>query len=281
MMLKENEMNKMQKQLIFFLLICLPVTWILEGIAYGVAPVSEANPGAVTILNLACCIPAITAILVSVMTKENILNLRFFPKFQGNVKVYLFAVLSGFLLTCFVNPITELFFPKVQKLHPDVTMPMIVFTVLLAVAMTCLQCIVLLGEEIGWMGFLFPRLEILCGTNAALVLTGIVRGSWHIVMLAQGEKVGMNFILLCMSNIIGGCLLVLLTKKSGSVVPAALVHGLSNGISGLLAGFYMIDEALYQANEMGIQVVTMIPNVVIGVLCWLVLMKRYKVDRMK
>ena len=101
------------------------------------------------------------------------------------------------------------------------------------------------------------------------------------MILTQGEKFWMNFAVLCVSNVIGGCLLVLLTKKSGSVVPAALVHGLTNTIPGMLAGFWVVDEALYQANEVGIQVVTMIPDVLIGILCWLVLMKRYKADRMK
>lgn len=43
---------------------------------------------------------------------------------------------------------------------------------LLALAMS----VEMLGEELGWMGYLFPKLESLHGTSIAIVLIGLIIG---------------------------------------------------------------------------------------------------------
>lgn len=107
-----------------------------------------------------------------------------------------------------------------------------------------------MGEELGWMSYLFPRLEKLCGTTVALVLTGIIRSVWHIVMLVQNENFLAGFLSLSVSNILMGSVLVWATKASKSVLPASLIHVMTNALPGVIA----------------------------GVICYIVLLKKYRVE---
>jgi len=273
---KVDDEKRIKKQVMLFLLICLPVTWILMGVAFGLSKTAgiQASPKGYTLYMLACFLPAVSAVVCCVVSKENIRSLNFMPKFQGNGKVYVAAVLIGILISLTDVPlITILFFKEAGSLHHDVTIPMIVFQILLYTAIGCLQFYVLMGEEIGWMGFLFPRLETLCGTNLAIVLTGVIRGLWHIVVLWQNEKFVQNLVLLCITNIFGGCLFVLVTKKSGSVVPAAIIHALSNTLPAVMRSFIVLDEVNYEKKEMLINVLSNVPYFVIMIVCWYLLMK--------
>ena len=88
------------------------------------------------------------------------------------------------------------------------------------------------------------------------------------------ENFVVNLVTLVISNVLLGSLLVLLTKASGSVIPAAITHALTNVVPGMVMGFFVINEPLYQANFWGIYLVTLIPDVLIAVVCYIVL--KYK-----
>lgn len=44
-------------------------------------------------------------------------------------------------------------------------------------------------EEIGWRGFLLPRLKKIMNLEAACIICGLIWGTWHIPMLVQGLMV--------------------------------------------------------------------------------------------
>lgn len=264
-----------KKQLVLFLLICLPVTWLLGWFADNLNDGDMITPLANAVSFVSCLIPALAAIICAVISKEGVRSLNITPKLDSNVKIYLLTILLAIVIGILDAPfIMCVFFKDVAWLNPDVTVPMMVFQIMTAVAMGCVQFFVLMGEEIGWMGFVFPKLEKICGMNFAIVLTGIIRGLWHMVMLIENENFAKDLIILILTNIVGGCLLVLLTKRSGSVVPASVFHALSNTLPGVMYSFIIINPVLYEKYENVITYVSYIPYVLIMVVCWVILQKK-------
>lgn len=266
-----------RKQLLMFLFICLPVTWMLCTVANNLNDGDMITPKANALSFVYCMMPAITAFICAIISKEGIRSLNITPKLKGNVKVYVATILLALLVSILDAPLIMcVFFKDVAWINPDISIAVMIFQIMSSIAIGCVQFFVLMGEEIGWMGFVYPKLENLCGMNLAIVFTGIIRGLWHMVMLMGNDDFAKNLIILILTNIVGGCLLVLLTKKSGSVVPASVFHALSNTLPGVMYSFIIIDPMLYEKHEDVITYVSYIPYVIIMIIFWILLMKRYK-----
>ena len=269
-----SEKVKIGKQLGIFLGICLPVTWILMGIGYTGVSGEEMTAWANLLITLACFMPAIAAIISSLVTKEGLGKLQFLPRLKGNGKVYLLAIFLGIFLSVADVLLLLLFFKDKVSLHPEASIAMVVFSFLLMLAMSFLQFWVGMGEELGWMGYLYPRMERLCGTTVALVLTGLIRSLWHLVMLIHTENFFTGFLTLSISNILLGSVLVWATKASKSVIPASLIHVMTNALPGALTAYLVMDESLFQGTFGRMDLITM-PAAVLGVIFYIILVKRY------
>lgn len=93
-----------------------------------------------------------------------------------------------------------------------------------------------LGEEIGWRGWLLPKLMPL-GTVPALLVMGVVWGAWHAPLILLGYNYPTAPGWLALTAMIAMCILVgavfgWLRLRSGSVWPAALAHAAFNGAGG-------------------------------------------------
>ncbi len=263
------------KQLAIFLGICLPVTWILMGIGYTGVSEEGMTPLANLLITFACFMPAISAIVTSLITKESLWKLQFLPRLKGNTRVYILATLLGIFLSVADILVLVVFYSDKVSFHPEATMAMVIFTFLTMLAMSFLQFWVGMGEELGWMGYLFARLEKLCGTTMALIVTGIIRGMWHLVMFLQVENFLPGLLTLCVGNILLGSVLVWATKASKSVIPASLIHVMTNALPGALGAYMVMDDSVYSETFNRMDVITMLPAVVVGVICYIVLLKKY------
>jgi len=101
-------------------------------------------------------------------------------------------------------------------------------------------------EELGWRGFALPELQATeLSPLAAAIVVGIGWGLWHVPRDLTGgvvERLGLlQYLLLYLPSFLAGTVTVsiiaayFVNRASGSVIPAILVHGLSNdsvGISG-------------------------------------------------
>lgn len=93
-----------------------------------------------------------------------------------------------------------------------------------------------LGEELGWRGWLLPKLMPL-GTLPALLVMGVVWGLWHAPLILLGYNypdapgwVGVAaMVVMC---VLVGAVFGWLRLRSGSVWPAALAHAAFNGAGG-------------------------------------------------
>lgn len=93
-----------------------------------------------------------------------------------------------------------------------------------------------LGEELGWRGYLFPRLLRL-GTVPAIVVSGVVWGVWHAPLLVLGYNYPGASPLVAIAAMCGmatvvGAILAWVRMRSDSVWPAALGHGAINAAAG-------------------------------------------------
>jgi membrane protease YdiL (CAAX protease family) len=112
----------------------------------------------------------------------------------------------------------------------------------LLLAHIMLQILVIgLGEEIGWRGWLLPKLAERHGLVLATIMTGTVWYFWHFPILLGGAAAAFGFAL----TIAGVATLfsLLWLRSGGSVVPAAIAHGSVN------APFYFLETALPGADD--------------------------------
>lgn len=109
-----------------------------------------------------------------------------------------------------------------------------------AVIASPINALAAVGEEIGWRGWLLPRLMPL-GTVPAIVISGVVWGAWHAPLLLLGYNYAgasgwLAIACMCGMCVAIGAILSWLRLRSQSVWPAAIGHGAINAA----AGFYLI-----------------------------------------
>ncbi len=137
-----------------------------------------------------------------------------------------------------------------------------------------------LGEEIGWRGYLLPRLLPL-GQVRALVISGAIWGAWHAPVILLGYNYPkapvrgvFQMIVFC---VVMGILLGWSRLATGSVWPAVIGHGALNGSAGAVALFHRAGAEL-DSSLVGITGWTglILPVLVIAVL---VMTRRIPVER--
>ncbi|WP_045745502.1 CPBP family intramembrane glutamic endopeptidase [Actinoplanes rectilineatus] len=103
-----------------------------------------------------------------------------------------------------------------------------------------------LGEELGWRGWLLPRLMPL-GTLPAILISGVIWGLWHAPLILLGYNYPDAPGWLGLLTMVGMCTLVgavfgWLRLRAESVWPAALAHAAFNGAGGTYLLFAQAGE---------------------------------------
>jgi membrane protease YdiL (CAAX protease family) len=103
-----------------------------------------------------------------------------------------------------------------------------------------LNVVATIGEELGWRGYLWARLQPL-GARQAAALIGVIWGVWHAPLIAMGYNYPHSPVpgplLMTGLTVVYGVILGWLRARSGSVWPAALAHGALNAQAGAVAVF--------------------------------------------
>lgn len=178
--------------------------------------------------------PAAAVFLTRLITKEGMENSMLKFNIRGNIKYYVlpFTVL---LIAALINAV---FLPIClgEKLYFG-NDPKEYLLVCLNVIFTCvILCGLYFGEEYGWRGYLYPKLEELLGTWKALIVSSVIWGVWHTVFLLKGHNFGTDIPFFPVSNILLMCVMCIFiapiftfcSKKANSVWPAVLAHGFFN-----------------------------------------------------
>jgi membrane protease YdiL (CAAX protease family) len=86
------------------------------------------------------------------------------------------------------------------------------------------------GQELGWRGYLLPRLVEELGPRRGVLLHGLAWGAWYAPLIAIGGygypgHPALGIALFTAFGALLGVVLAWFTFASGSILPAALVHG--------------------------------------------------------
>src|SRR6266545_1674866 len=97
------------------------------------------------------------------------------------------------------------------------------------------------GEEIGWRGFLVPRMQVFMGFTRTSLLVGLIWAAWHYpinvaVFPLYRPNVPLWYANTCFTLLVLGVSFVhtWLRMRSGSLWPSALYHAAGNAFQGFL-----------------------------------------------
>lgn len=272
------------KRLIIYLVLAFGLAWGYEFLFIGNGFVWDMeDPDSarlISLISLGMLAPAIAHVLTRTFTKEGFkpagkdslmlgINLS-----DGKWKIFLFAILIPLVYSATADLLICLSTPGVfdTNVLPDSGMPnsMSLLIPLSAVSNGVIVSFAAFGEEFGWRAYMMPKLRSVMGRYPALILGGIIWGLWHVPLTCVGHNFGTDYpgfpyvgiIIMCLYCILLGGILTYVTEKTGSVWPAAFLHGVNNASPSILAAF-MNAEKLSQVSLFKQIVCTVIPFVLI------------------
>ena len=146
------------------------------------------------------------------------------------------------------------------------------FAVLLAPAINMFPA---LGEEVGWRGYMMPRLKERFGLLNGRLLGGVVWGVWHWpLMLLVGYEYGTNYLGAPVLGLVVWCvvcfalntLLDLLYEKTSCIWVPAIAHGAFNAIAALPQVLITPADAYYNVlGPMPIGLISVLPMLAVAV----------------
>lgn len=274
------------KRLVIFLLLAFGLSWIpwitLTHIFGYDEWFTQGHMGHCYILALIAYYgPALANILTRIITKEGFHDMLLHLKIRGHVKHYLiawlmpvvFGLCAAIVTNCFFvgwdwNAIKEMNTPKGA-----------ISTILMVLATAPLAAFNTFGEEYGWRGYMNQKMEPLFGTVGTVVIGGIIWGVWHAPLTVHGHNYGTDYpgfpyvgiLLMCMMCTGFGGVLYWLTKRTGSIYPAAIMHAtINNGGLGLASALLVTSQEEATLAQMTL---TELPIVAFGVLFTILLLR--------
>ena len=236
-------------------LTCLPLWLSGQGLA---------DPRAALLLPLMMSTPAVTTLIMIFVIRpeaERVRALGLGLGAAGYWRYWAFGWLAIPIFTLGALPIAQLFglydpdlaelsgfrqtleaVPQGAQLLEKISLPTLaVLQVVQAIVLApVLNAVFTLGEELGWRGYLLPKLLPL-GQWRALLISGLIWGLWHAPVILLGYNypgrplLGMAMMtILC---VILGILFGWTRLATGSVWPAVIAHGSLNGSAGLISVF--------------------------------------------
>jgi uncharacterized protein len=239
-----------RKGIFSYILITFGITYLIEGIlilAGFRVTVIPAAYGQYVIAG-AMWVPAVGALITTrFVTHEKLssLNLRFGPSWKpylvsavviplGYVVTYLLTWLLGlgapdWHLKSFYELVAATGADMTKA--PDPTVLLVSFVFLSCFISPWVNSIFGLGEELGWRGYLLPRLMPL-GKGKAYLLLGIIWGLWHAPLITigfayPGYPILGIVMMICLTTALG-LFINELTLRYKSAILAGWIHGVFN-----------------------------------------------------
>ena len=151
------------------------------------------------------------------------------------LKTWLPALLLPFLL-CGAAYGTALLIGAGELADVDITAAAVPDWIINLVVSLAVMTVVILGEEIGWRGFLLPRVQELTDKRRAAVITGFMHGLFHLplICIATTYDTGGSRWIVAPAAVVtitaGGVFYAWLRDRSGSIWPVAVAHNSVNTV---------------------------------------------------
>jgi membrane protease YdiL (CAAX protease family) len=240
-----------RKSLIVFLLITFSVAWILFilPLAFGGAEALTKQYITLICWSAAMWAPGLAAILTTrLVDREHLATLHLGR--LGDKWTYLWAWLIPPVLVAAAGILTALLgvgqpdleltaMREAMSQAPGPALPpMMIVGIQSLVALTLaplFNTLFALGEELGWRGYLLPKLMPL-GRGRAILLSGVIWGVWHWPVILQGRNYPgqpiLGMFLMIGFCVLFGAILSWLYLRTGSPWAPALGHGTLNAVAG-------------------------------------------------
>lgn len=225
--------------------------------------------------------PALANILTRWITKEGWHDSMLHLRLKGNLKYYVIALciptvyglLMGVLATCRYGEW------DISRMVVTGSWMSNLSRILNIFAMAPLAAFNTFGEEFGWRAYMNQKMEPLLGTVGTCVIGGLIWGVWHAPLTVCGHNFGTDYsgfpylgiVLMSVQCIFVGVVLMWLTKRTGSIYPAALMHAMNNNGGSDVGSVLMMGLPEDLELTMWDQLYLGIPQIILGVI-FLILM---------
>ena len=241
-----------RKSLKTFLILAFSIAWVLflVPLAFRNAD-SQLHQIMITVFfALAMWAPGIAAIVATKKADGSLAALNI--KTLGPKRYYLWAWLLFPILSLLTGVVTVLF--RVAAFDPELSLirnslatlpetvaldPMTILTLQIGAAILIaplINIIFAFGEELGWRGFLLPKLMPL-GEWKAIIISNVIWGLWHAPAIIQGHNYPgypvLGVFMMVVLTVLVGIILSWLYLKTNSPWAPALAHGSMNAVAGL------------------------------------------------
>ena len=241
------------KRIVIYLLLSFGIAWILWIVLntrYGFSEwfTGENRYAFLWVTLISGGAPAIANILTRLITKEGIADGLLRLRLKGNLKYYMLALLLP-LVFGLIRAVMA------QRLHigedAELSGIMTASVIMQALWLSPLMAFNTFGEEYGWRGYLYPKLEAVWNKPAAIIAGGIIWGLWHAPLTVKGHNFGTDYpgfpwlgiLLMCGSCVVLGIFFHWLTQKTGSVYPASIAHSANNNGAALIMTVFVQAKA--------------------------------------
>ena len=241
-----NDKKLSAKRIILFVLFSYGLYWIFAGLC-DLLGILQDDAGFQLVTYLAMFTPAIGSLLTRLVTKEGMENSMLRLNLKGNGKYYLMAIALPIIYAVLedvlnVAVLSSRFDPNAAFELEEVSSVGYTASIIFNIAISIALFPIFLGEELGWRGYLFPRLKTVMNRPAAYIVCGIIWGVWHTPAIIDGLNFGKDYagypyvgiLLMCVFCIGTGIIFSWLTEKTNSVYPAAFAHAVNNNATGLI-----------------------------------------------
>lgn len=239
-----------KKRLVIFALLAATIAWIL----FMMIPVTGSKYGSglsVVFLAAGMFAPAIASLLTRLITKEGFRNMYLRPHFKGHIRHYVLIWFAPTFLLLLSMVVYFLIFPRQFDPHLTILqqaaasrnaegltagMMLLISALQIVVIGPIVNIIPTMGEELGWRGYLLPKLRTLMSDRKALVLTGVIWGLWHAPVIVMGHNYGTEYwgypwlgiLTMVFFCVVLGIIEGYATIKLNSAIPAGMIHSAVN-----------------------------------------------------
>ena len=190
--------------------------------------------------------PAIACLITRAVTKEGFGDMKLHFNFHGNFRWYLLAFAVP--LMCFsASQLLPVIMSGYGSRLSGFTADNVLSVIFILMGQSAVVSAGLLGEELGWRGYMNRKLEPLVGTLGTCLIGGIIWGLWHFPIDISNYLGGYGSFSFSMKLAFGrlvlltcfGVFLMWLTKKTDSVFPAVVAHFMFNASQNAIMELFM------------------------------------------
>lgn len=287
-----NELGKLErKRLIIFLILAFTLFWVFE-------LVNVITKGNTFLKNIPFCYigmwtPLIAVLITRAVTKEgwaikgkDSLLLTF--SFKRKWKYLVLAVVVSLAYLELGKALLWAVYPNLMSTPSmrsavGMTNERLVALLFKGIGVGILFSLVAIGEEVGWRGYMIPKLNKKMNLPKAVIVGGIIWGLWHIPEVCIGTNMGRNYpgypfvgiAVTCIVGVFMCAILTYFTEKSESIWPAAIIHGINNTNPGILR--FCINQREYSKIDMLMSyLITSVPIIVLGIIALVLIIREQK-----